>query len=45
VCGFPALATLLEVLPPGRGRVLDHRLWMEDATRSGVGFGAVLFTA
>jgi hypothetical protein len=45
VCGFPALATLLEILPPGRGQVLDHRLWMEEATRSGVGFGAMLFTA
>ncbi len=43
VCGFSALAGLLEILPPGRGQVLDYRLWMEEATRSGVSFGAVVF--
>ncbi len=45
VCGFSALACLLEILPPGTGQVLDYRLWMEEATRSGVSFGAARFTA
>jgi AmmeMemoRadiSam system protein B len=45
VCGFPALAALLEVLPQGRGQVLDYRLWREAPTRSAVGFGAMVFPA
>jgi len=44
VCGFGALACLLEVLPPCKGTVLDYELWNEDATRSAVSFGAVVFT-
>ena len=43
VCGFPALAALLEVLPQGPGEVLDYRLWREAPTQSAVGFGAMIF--
>ncbi len=44
VCGFSALACLLEVLPPGPARLLDYRIWHEQATRSAVSFAAVGFT-
>jgi len=44
VCGFSALACLLEVLPPCKGTLLDYQLWHEEATRSGVSFAAVVFT-
>lgn len=40
VCGFTALATLLEVLPASQGKVLEHQFWHEEATRSGVGFAS-----
>jgi len=45
VCGFSALACLLEVLPPSKGKVLDYELWNEEATRSAVSFAAVVFTS
>ncbi len=45
VCGFSALATLLEVLPQGPGQVLGYDLWREAPTESAVGFGAVVFPA
>jgi AmmeMemoRadiSam system protein B len=42
VCGYPALACLLEVLPrPIRGQVLDYRIALEEPTRSAVTFAAV----
>ena len=44
VCGFSALACLLEVLPPSKGQLLDYQIWHEDATRSAVSFAAVVFT-
>ncbi len=44
VCGFSALACLLEVLPPCKGKVLDYEFWNEEATRSAVSFAAVVFT-
>ena len=45
VCGFAALACLLEVLPPCRGHFLGYEMWHEEATRSAVGFAAMAFTA
>jgi MEMO1 family protein len=43
VCGFSALACLLEVLPPAAGRLLHYETWHEEATRSAVSFAAVVF--
>jgi AmmeMemoRadiSam system protein B len=43
VCGFSALACLLETLPTSRGEVLDYRIWHEDATQSAVSFAAMVF--
>jgi AmmeMemoRadiSam system protein B len=43
VCGFAALACLLEVLPPCKGRLLHYEIWHEDATRSAVSFAAAVF--
>ncbi|MFC1867155.1 AmmeMemoRadiSam system protein B [Thermodesulfobacteriota bacterium] len=45
VCGFSALACLLEVIPSCRGEVLDYQVWHEEATRSAVGFAGVVFTS
>lgn len=44
VCGFSALACLLEVLPPAEGRLLHYETWHEEATRSAVSFAAAVFT-
>ncbi len=44
VCGFSALACLLEILPPCKGQTLDYRIWHEAPTSSSVSFGAVVFT-
>ncbi|MFC1883147.1 AmmeMemoRadiSam system protein B [Thermodesulfobacteriota bacterium] len=44
VCGFSAMACMLEVLPPCKGKVLDYNMWHEEATRSAVSFSAVVFT-
>jgi len=43
VCGFAALACLLEVLPAGKGHVLGYEMWHEEATRSAVSYAAVVF--
>jgi len=45
VCGFAALATLLEILPPVSGRALYYRLWHEQPTDSAVGFAAAAFSS
>ncbi len=45
VCGFSAMACLMEVLPPSRGQVLGYEVWHEQPTRSAVSFAAVGFTA
>ena len=45
VCGFAALACLLEVLPPCKGQFLGYEMWHEESTRSAVGFAAMAFTA
>ena len=44
VCGFSALACLMETLPPSEGQLLGYQIWHEEATRSAVSFAAVAFT-
>lgn len=43
VCGFSALATLLEILPPCQGEELGYELWHEEPTASAVSFAAAAF--
>jgi hypothetical protein len=43
VCGFSALACLLEVVPPCRGVVLSYDMWHEAQTQSAVSFAAAAF--
>jgi AmmeMemoRadiSam system protein B len=43
VCGYSALACLLEILPPSQGYMLDYGVFKEEATSSAVSFAAVLF--
>ena len=45
VCGFSALACLLEILPHCKGTILDYRRSQEEATNSAVSFAAAAFTA
>ena len=45
VCGFSALACLLEILPPSKGKILGYEMWHEEATHSAVSFASLLFTA
>ena len=45
VCGFSALACLLEVLPPCRGEILDYQVWHEEATKSAVSFAGAVFSS
>ena len=45
VCGFSALACLLEVLPPCKGEILDYQVWHEEATKSAVSFAGAVFTS
>jgi AmmeMemoRadiSam system protein B len=45
VCGFAALACLLETVPPCRGHLLSYERWNEEATKSAVSYAAVAFTA
>jgi hypothetical protein len=44
VCGFAALACLMEVLPPARCHVLGYHMWHERPTRSAISFAAAVFT-
>jgi AmmeMemoRadiSam system protein B len=44
VCGFSALACLLEILPPSHGKLLGYEVFKEDPTRSAVSFAAAIFT-
>ncbi|MDZ7697053.1 MAG: AmmeMemoRadiSam system protein B [Deltaproteobacteria bacterium] len=44
VCGFSALACLLEILPPCTGETRHYEVWHEEATRSAVSFASVVFT-
>jgi AmmeMemoRadiSam system protein B len=43
VCGFSALACLMEILPPSRAQILSYQNWHETSTRSAVSFAAVVF--
>ena len=45
VCGFSALACLLEVLPPSTGHLLDYNLWHEGPTQSAVSFASAMFVS
>jgi AmmeMemoRadiSam system protein B len=45
VCGFSALACLLEVLPPCKGEILDYQVWHEEATKSAVSFAGAVFSS
>lgn len=45
VCGFPALACMLEVMPPSKGEVLNYNMRHEKPTQSAVSFAAVVFTS
>jgi len=45
VCGFSALACLLEVLPPCKSEILDYQVWHEEGTKSAVGFAAAVFSS
>lgn len=43
VCGFSAIASLLEVLSGVRGNLLDYDIWQEESSRSAVSFAAIAF--
>ncbi len=45
VCGFSALACLLEVLPECHGEILNYEIWHEEPTRSAVSFASAVFTS
>ena len=45
VCGFSALACLLEVIPPSKGELLAYETYREEPTKSAVSFAAVIFTS
>lgn len=44
VCGFSALACLLETLPAGQGTLLTYETYREEPTKSAVSFAAAIFT-
>ncbi len=44
VCGFSALACLLEILPTSKGHLLDYAIYRENSTKSAVSFSAAVFT-
>jgi len=43
VCGFSALAGLLEILPPCAGSVLGHEISRDEVSASAVSFAAAVF--
>jgi AmmeMemoRadiSam system protein B len=45
VCGLPAMACVLELLPEIEGRLLHYEVWHEEPTRSAVSFAAVALTS
>ena len=45
VCGFFALACLLEILPQCQGKLLHYEIWHEEPTRSAVSFASLVFTS
>jgi hypothetical protein len=42
VCGYPALRTLLRVLPDSRGRAIDYGIAIDESIDSLVSFGALV---
>ncbi len=45
VCGFSALACLLELLPGVTGQVLDYQIWHEAETHSAVSYAAAVLSS
>ena len=45
VCGFSALACLLETTPPSQGTLLAYETYREEPTESAVSFAAAIFTS
>lgn len=43
VCGFSALACLLETIPPSQGTLLAYETYREEPTKSAVSFAAAIF--
>ncbi len=43
VCGFSALASLLEIISPAEGVNLGYDMWREDSTQSAVSYAALAF--
>jgi hypothetical protein len=41
VCGFSALACLMELFPDARGVCLDYEIWKEEPTQSAVSFAGI----
>jgi AmmeMemoRadiSam system protein B len=44
VCGFAAMACMLEVLPHCKGQLLQYHTWHEEATQSAVSFASAVFS-
>jgi AmmeMemoRadiSam system protein B len=44
VCGFAAMACLLEAMPHCKGKLLHYQIWHEEPTQSAVSFASVVFT-
>jgi len=45
VCGFSALACLMEIFPEARGECLDYAVWREEPTQSAVSFAGIALFA
>lgn len=45
VCGFSALACLMEIMPEARGHLLDYYIWEEEPTQSAVSFAGIVMTS
>jgi AmmeMemoRadiSam system protein B len=43
VCGFSAIALLLELLAGRKGHLLGYDFWQEESTQSAVSFAALAF--
>ncbi|MFC2163385.1 AmmeMemoRadiSam system protein B [Acidobacteriota bacterium] len=41
VCGFSALACLMELFPGSKGECLDYEIWNEEPTQSAVSFAGI----
>ncbi|UCC38236.1 MAG: AmmeMemoRadiSam system protein B [Candidatus Aminicenantes bacterium] len=43
VCGFSAIACLLEIIKEAQGQLLAYDIWQEETTQSAVSFAAIAF--